>query len=253
MRVISFNCDGISQAHKNGALEWLASQEADIICLQNIQENEAEFEDRYFIEGYYCYSYCAQETHMMAGVAFYMRKPPKAVIKSLGFSSFCTEGRFIQADFQNISIVNLFIPSLILGYDRDYKYKFLNSLSSQISKIKRKRRQFIICGSWDIPHKDIDAAPQAIESLHVHNTEQTWIDSMFKLGFFDAYRTVDPTSCNYTWWKSEELRNNDIGARVDYQVVTDEVNRSVLNAGIYSSKNFSTHAPVIVDYDLELN
>ena len=252
MRVISFNCDGISQAHKNGALEWLFSQEADVICLQNIQEDEASFEDKYSIKGYHCYSYSAQETQMIAGVAIYIKEQPKAVIKSLGFSSFCTEGRFIQTDFQNTSIINLFIPSLILGYDRDYKYNFLNSLSSQLSKIKRKRRQFIICGSWGIPHKRIDATPEAIKALAIHDTEQNWIDSMFRLGFFDSYRTVDPNSCNYTWWQNDECRKNNIGARIDYQVVTDELNRSVLNAGIYSSKNFSTHAPVIVDYDLEL-
>ena len=156
MRVINFNCEGIKSAREKGLFDWLVEQDADIICLQDTREDEQVIEDQYALDGYFVYAFSGYNRPERGGVAIYTRHAPKAIISGLGFPESDETGRYLQADFDKISIVSLFVPE---GADDDglnFKYRFLDGYSHHLSKQRRKRREFIMSGTWNIAHRKID-------------------------------------------------------------------------------------------------
>ncbi|MDD7804600.1 MAG: exodeoxyribonuclease III [Endozoicomonas sp. (ex Botrylloides leachii)] len=257
MRVISFNCEGISCAKEKGLFKWIMQQDPDIVCLQDIQEDdEIMSSDTYQIEGYLCYSFSGYNRPLSGGVCIYTRQPPKAIITGLGYPESDDTGRYIQADFDKISISNIYIPE---GKDDDsqhFKYKFLDGYSQNLSRQRRKRREFIMTGTWNIAHRKIDVFNwrESEKKSGFKEAERNWMEGLLNdMNFFDAYREVDQEPNQFTWWQDEYMRQNNIGMRLDYHIITAGMRQRVLNGGIYKGQMFSSHAPVIIDYDWELN
>lgn len=257
MRVISFNCEGIRNAKDQGLFDWLIEQDADVICLQDIRETEYAMEsEEYQLGDYFCYSYGGYNRNSQGGVAIYTKQAPKAIISGLGYPEADESGRYLQADFDKISIANIYVPE---GYDEDsqnFKYRFLDGYSHNLHKQRRKRREFIMAGTWNIAHRKIDVANwrDAVQISGFQDAERSWMKGLLSdMGFFDAYREVDRESFKFTWWKDQFLRTNNEGMRLDYHIITAGMRHRVLNGGIYKTQLFSSHAPVIIDYDWELN
>lgn len=256
MRVISFNCEGLKRAKEKGLFDWLADQDADVICLQDTRETECSMaEDQYQMDGYFCYAYYGCNETERGGAAIYTRQAPKAVISGLGCPEVDETGRYLQADFDKMSIVNVYVPE---GYDeasQNFKYRFLDAYSHNLNKQRRKRREFIMCGTWNIAHRKIDIYDwqTAEEVSGFKASERNWMEGLLgDMGFYDAYREVDQEPGKYSWWQDESLRRDNIGMRIDYQIITSGVRNKVLNGGIYKAQGFSFHAPVIIDYDWDL-
>ncbi len=257
MRVISLSVDGIRQAAEQGFYNWLANQDADIICIQDIRAWEGQLYDQeelFFPTGYHGYFFDAVDENF-SGVAIYCRKPPKAIMTGLGFSSADLEGRYIQADYDEISIGSLLAPTATnQTQSQENKIQFFDDLQAHLNKITRKRRKYIICGNWNIAHTKKDV--QNWES-NQHNSgflphEQQWMDQLYnQLGYVDAFRCCISDSDEYTWWPTGTHGNGD-GWRVDTQVVSNSFKPRIEYASIYKNQQFSSHAPVIVDYDYEL-
>lgn len=257
MRIISLCVDGIHQAAQRGLYQWLASQDADIICLQNLKALEYELDAPEFqLDGYFAYVFDSGEKHTN-GVAIYTRQQPKALIFGLGFSSGVDmQGRYLQADFEDLSIGSLLAP-MSKGdlASEEVKVQFFDDMQTHLHKITRKRRQFIFCGHWGMAHKHAD-----VENWQQHHNtpgftehEQQWMQQLFtQLGYSDAFRKVNRDSDEYSWWPEGEVGEGD-GWRTDYQVVSEELASRVEYAVIYKNQAFSSHLPVIVDYDLELD
>ncbi|WP_330926363.1 exodeoxyribonuclease III [Candidatus Sororendozoicomonas aggregata] len=257
MRVISFNCEGIKNASEKGLFDWLKEQDADVICLQDTREKDIVIEsDAYQLDGYFCYPYEGYNRTEHGGVALYTRHPPKAIITGLGYPEADESGRYQQADFDKISIVNIYVPE---GHDEEsqnFKYRFLDGYSHNLNKQRRKRREFVMTGTWNIAHRKIDVAKwrESEELSGFQSAERNWMEGLLgDMGFCDAYREVDRESGKYTWWPDEFLRHDNLGMRLDYQIITSGMRHRVLNGGIYKSQLFSNHAPVIMDYDWELS
>ena len=256
MRIISLCVNGIHQASQRGLYDWLTSQDADIICLQNIkaQEHQLEWQPEFELEGYFAYFFGDSEPNSN-GVAIYTRQMPKALMYGFGFASGeDMKGRYLQADFDKISIGSLLAPAGITGsLTQEVKRLFFNDLQSYLDKISHKRRSYIICGNWNIAHADNDLENQQNyrEDSGFLTSERSWMNTLFgDLGYTDAFRRGNTDSDEFSWWPAGEIGQGD-GWRVDYQVASRDLAASVEYAVMYKAKAFSAHAPVIVDYDIE--
>lgn len=254
MRIISLSVDGIFQAAKRGLYDWLASQDADVICLQDLRALEYELDhDTFHPEGYFSYFFDSGTKHYN-GVSIYTRHQPKALIYGLGFSSGVDmEGRYLQIDYENISIGSLLAPSAFSETEsQEVKIQFFDDLQALLHKVTRKRRQFIICGNWCMAHtnKDVEHADRNTDQSGFLSHEQQWLDQLYtQIGYADAFRVAVSDSGEYTWWPSGNIGEGG-GWRTDFQVISNELERRVENAAIYKTKAFSSHLPVIVDYDI---
>jgi exodeoxyribonuclease-3 len=157
MRVISINVNGIHSAIEQGLLDWLAVQNADVICLQDTRVSAYEMEaPEVQLHGYFCYA-CDAEQPEQGGVAIYTRIQPKAIITSLGFETADRYGRYIQADFDKVSIASVLMPSGYKGEDElNQKFKFMDDFARYLDKQRRKRRDYIYCASLFIAHNKLD-------------------------------------------------------------------------------------------------
>ena len=256
MRIISLCIDGIHQASDRGLFSWLASQEADIICLQNLkaQEHQLEWQPQFELEGYFAYFF-GDVTPESNGVAIYTRQMPKALMYGFGFASGeDMKGRYLQADFNRFSIGSLIAPAGITGTpSQEIKRNFFNDLQGHLEKISHKRRNYIICGNWNTAHRDVDIenSQKYLEESGFLTSERSWMNTLFNdLGYCDAFRHGNSDTDEFSWWPTGQIGQGD-GWRVDYQVASREVAAMVEYAVMYKARSFSAHAPVIVDYDID--
>ncbi len=256
MRIISLSVDGIHQAAQRGLYEWLSEQDADIVCLQDLRALECELDhDIFHPEGYNAYFFDSGIKHYN-GVAIYSRHQPKALIYGLGFASGVDmEGRYLQADFEHISIGSLLAPSANTELESlEVKVKFFDDLQAHLHKITRKRREFVFCGNWQMAHKSSDVKNAKVneENAGFLAHERLWMDQLFnQIGYIDAFRAVNKDSDEYSWWPSGEIGKGD-GWRTDLQVISEGLKPRVEYGVIYKNRAFSSHLPVIMDYDIEL-
>lgn len=256
MRIISLCVDGIRQAAQQGLFDWLTSQDADIICLQDLQAQEHELEGypQFELDGYFSYFF-GSSTPNANGVAIYTRHMPKALMYGFGFASGeDMNGRYLQADFEHISVGSLLTPMGETGKpSQEIKRKFFEDLQAHLQKITHKHRNYIICGNWNIARSEIDVEnPDACrEKSGFLISEQQWMNALFgDIGYADAFRRGNTDHDEYSWWPSGEIGQTG-GWRVDYQVVSRNLAPKVEYAVMYKAKSFSSHTPVIVDYELE--
>jgi len=255
MRVISLCVDGIHQAAQRGLYDWIEEQDADIICLQDLRALEYELDDAVFHpDGYFSYFFDSGVKHYN-GVAIYTRFQPKALIYGLGFSSGVDmEGRYLQVDFERYSIGSLLAPSAFSEMEsQEVKIKFFDDFQALLHKITRKRRHFIFCGNWAMAHskKDVENWENNVNQSGFLPHEQQWMNQLFRqIGYADAFRLAVPDGGEYSWWASGEVGRGD-GMRVDYQVISQALAKKVEYAALYKTREFSSHLPLIVDYDID--
>jgi exodeoxyribonuclease III len=254
MKVISFNANGIRAAARNGFYEWLALQDADFIC---IQETKAQIdqlipEEVFYPTNYFCDYYSAQKKGY-SGVAIYARDKPLKVVKGMGFDYCDNEGRYIQFDYPNLSVISLYLPSGTSGDERQVvKYDFLEKFAKHLSQLKNEGRQLIICGDYNIAHKQIDLKNWRGNQKNSGflPQERAWMDELFgSMGFVDAFRVHNQEEDQYTWWsyRSRAWEKN-VGWRIDYQVITPGLLQYVVDSRIFREARLSDHAPLMMEY-----
>lgn len=257
MRIITCNVNGIRSANRKGFFRWMAEQAADIVCLQETKAQVQQLgEEIVDIPGYRSWFFDAEKKGY-SGVAVYSRHEPVSVQAGLGWPDMDAEGRYLQLDFPGLSVVSLYLPSGSSGEARQkVKFDFLDRFMLHLRGLRRKRREFVLCGDWNIAHRKID-----LKNWRSNQTnsgflpeERAWMDLLFgKAGYVDAFRQVNPEPENYTWWSNRgRAWENNTGWRIDYQVVTPGLRESVRDAAIYKDERFSDHAPLTIDYGFDL-
>ncbi|MEJ2396757.1 MAG: exodeoxyribonuclease III [Gammaproteobacteria bacterium] len=257
MRVISANVNGIRSAEKKGFFTWLSRQRADVVCIQETKAQEHQLHAEIFYpKNYHCYYFDAVKKGY-SGVAIYCKQEPDQVITGLGWDHADTEGRYIQADFGKLSVASFYLPSGSSSEERHAnKLRFMDRMLDELKAMRRKRRDYIICGDWNTVHKEIDIRNFRSNQRNSGCTpeERAWMDKLFgEVGYVDAFRVVDTRPEQYTWWSNRgQARAKNVGWRIDYQVITPGLKDSVKKASIDKEKWFSDHAPQIIDYDIEV-
>ena len=255
MKIITINVNGIRSAYKKGLLDWMYRQHADVIC---IQETKAQFyqlpDELQSPSGYYAF-YNDAVKKGYSGVALYSSKKPDAVSYDLGWEQADTEGRFIQADFGRLSVVSIYIPSGSSSEERQsIKFGFMKRFMPVLKGMRRKRREYILCGDWNIAHKEIDLKNWRGNQKNSGflPEERAWLDDVFnKVGMVDAFRVVNGESDQYTWWSNRgQAWAKNVGWRIDYQIITPGLKDKVSSAEIYKKQRFSDHAPLIMEYGI---
>ena len=257
MRVISINVNGIRAAHRKNFFIWLQKQDADIVCVQETKAQVEQLTEEIIKpKGYYSYFNDALKKGY-SGVAIYSRIEPDKIIDKIGWKEADDEGRYLQANFGKLSIVSLYLPSGSSSEERQIiKFDFLDRFISILKKMRRQKREYIICGDWNIAHKKIDIKNWKGNQKNSGflPEERSWLDNLFnKLGMVDSFRVVNQEAEQYTWWSNRgQAWAKNVGWRIDYQIVTPGLKDKIRTASIYKDERFSDHAPLIIDYDLKL-
>jgi exodeoxyribonuclease-3 len=257
MRVISINVNGIRAAHRKNFFIWLQKQDADIVCVQETKAQVEQLTEEIIKpKGYYSYFNDALKKGY-SGVAIYSRIKPDKIIDKIGWREADDEGRYLQANFGKLSIVSLYLPSGSSSEERQtIKFDFLDRFISVLKKIRRQKREYIICGDWNIAHKKIDIKNWKGNQKNSGflPEERSWMDNLFnKLGMVDSFRVANQEAEQYTWWSNRgQAWAKNVGWRIDYQIVTPGLKDKIRTASIYKDERFSDHAPLIIDYDLKL-
>ncbi len=255
MRIITLNCNGIRSAAGKGLFQWLPEQNADIVCLQETKAQEHQLDDEKFRPaGYHCRYYDA-ERKGYSGVAIYSRREPRQVIRGIGVAEFDGEGRYLEFQFDRLSVVSLYLPSGSAGPERQAsKFRFLDVFLPHMKKLMRRDRQYILCGDFNIAHRQIDLKNWRSNQKNSGflPEERAWLDRVFgELGWVDTFREVDPRPEQYTWWSNRgESWTKNVGWRIDYQIASPQLKGAARAATIVKDRRFSDHAPLVMDYGL---
>ena len=257
MRIITLNANGIRSAGRKGMFDWIERQAPDVVC---VQETKAQLdqlsEALYHPKGFHCYYYDAQQKGY-SGVAIYAKRKPDRVVIGYGSREFDREGRYLEAQFGPLSVVSVYLPSGSSGEERQRaKFRFLDEFMPYLTTLKRKRRDYVLCGDWNIAHKELDLKNWRSNRKNSGflPEERAWLDRLFgEVDYVDGFREINQEADQYTWWSNRgQAWAKNVGWRIDYQILSPRLRGSVLRADIFKQQRFSDHAPLIMDYDLKV-
>ena len=253
MRVLTLNVNGIRSAAKKGLFRWLAKQDADVVCLQEIKAQEADLAGGEFVLAGFSGHFCCAKKKGYSGVALYSRHKPAKLVRGFGVREFDDEGRYLEAQFGKLAVVSLYMPSGSAGPHRQAsKFRFLGKFFSHLKELRRKGGEIILCGDWNIAHKEIDLRNWRSNQKNSGflPQERAWLTRVFdELGFVDVFRKLNVRPDQYTWWSARgQAYANNVGWRIDYQVATPGIARTAHREAIHRAPRFSDHAPLTIDY-----
>ena len=257
MRVVTLNVNGIRSAASKGFFDWLGRQQADVVCVQETKAQVAQLTDPVFWpRGYHC-TYFDARAKGYAGTALYAKREPQRLERGFGAPEFDGEGRYLEAQFAHLTVVSLYLPSGSAGPHRqESKFRFLEAFMPHLRRLQRRRKPTILCGDWNIAHRPIDLKNWRSNQKHSGflPEERRWLDELFGGGrYVDAFRVVNDEADQYTWWSNRgEAYAKNVGWRIDYHVTSAALRDRIRRAAIYKERRFSDHAPLIIDYDVEL-
>ncbi len=256
LRIITLNLNGIRSAERKSLLPWLVRQKADYVCVQELKAQAADMTAEMLNPAGYTGYFHYAEKKGYSGVGVYARKQPDQVIEGLGIKDIDAEGRYLELVSGKLSIVSVYLPSGSSGEHRQAaKFRFMKKFLPHLRKLAHADRNVILCGDWNIAHKEIDLKNWRSNQKNSGflPEEREWLTRVFNdLGWVDVYRRLYPeaTGEGYTWWSNRgQSWAKNVGWRIDYQVATEGVGRKAKKAAIYKEQRFSDHAPLIIDYD----
>jgi len=253
-RIITANVNGIRAAERKGFFAWMKTQNADVVCVQEIKAQEDQLDDKFYPKGMHTY-YKPAERKGYSGTGLYCKYKPDRVIFS-PWEDIDFEGRFIRADFRNLSVISIYIPSGSSKQERqDYKMNFMiERFMPYLKKLQEDGRQYIVCGDINIVHKEIDIKNFASNKNRSGclPEERAWMEQLFtEAKFIDAFREINQEKHQYTWWSNRgQAWANNTGWRIDYQILSANLKDTPQRVEIYKNERFSDHSPLIIDYNL---
>lgn len=250
MKILSYNVNGIRAALNKGFASWLKATQADVICLQETKALKEQVETQFLSDfGYYHYWFSAQKKGY-SGVAIFTKQKPLNVVYGSGIEHMDNEGRILRVDFEEFSIMSLYLPS---GTNPDrllYKFKFMNEFKEYVDQLKKEFPNIIICGDYNICHQAIDIH-DPIRNQTVSGflpEERAWLDQFLKSGFIDSFRYLNPEPHQYSWWSYRaNARNNNKGWRIDYALVSKPLQSSIQKSYLLPQAKHSDHCPVGIE------
>ena len=259
LKLISLNLNGIRSAATKGVFDWLAGQQADVVCLQELKAQLSDLTPAMQApDGMKGWFHCAEKKGY-SGVGIYARRPPDRVIEGIGDAEFDGEGRYLRADWGNLSVISLYLPSGSSSPERQAaKFRFMDLFYPRLAALRAEGREIILCGDWNIAHREIDLKNWKSNQKNSGflPEERTWLTRIFdELGWVDVYRRLYPDVGEqaYTWWSNRgQAWAKNVGWRIDYQIASPGVAAKALRASVFKDQRFSDHAPLTVDYDWTL-
>ncbi|MDP2881786.1 MAG: exodeoxyribonuclease III [Azonexus sp.] len=256
LRIISLNLNGIRSAWSKNVLPWAVSQNADIFCLQELKAQLPDLTPEMMVpDGMHAFYHCAEKKGY-SGVGIWSKQPPDRVVEGFDGGEFDAEGRYIRADFDNLSVISLYLPSGSSSPERqEAKFRFLDIFFPEMLALRAEGREIVLCGDWNIAHQAIDLKNWKSNQKNSGflPEERAWLSRVFdEQGWVDVYRRLYPDAGEtaYTWWSNRgQAWAKNVGWRIDYQIATPGIAASAEKAEVYKAERFSDHAPLIIDYN----
>lgn len=255
MKLVSWNVNGVRANHKKGAWQWLIDESPDIFMLQETKAHPDQMPDEVRDPlGYFPYFDHSKLKKGYSGVALYSKIEPLHVEHGLGIEEFDNEGRTIIAEFEKYVVITSYFPNGGGGQDRlDYKMRYYDAFLKMINKYKKQGKSVIFCGDVNTAHTEMDIARPKENSNRTGflPIEREWIDKVIKDGFKDVWRDLYPKKVQYSWWDMKtRARERDIGWRIDYFFVSEDIADKVTRATIHNDVHGSDHCPVSIEIEL---
>jgi exodeoxyribonuclease-3 len=247
LKLLSYNVNGIRAALKKGFAQWLQAANPDVICIQETKALQEQVDTTVFEDlGYHHYWFSAQKKGY-SGVAIFSKKQPKKITYGSGIDHMDFEGRILRVDFDEVSIMSLYLPSGTNVARLDYKFKFMEEFQRYIDALKKEIPNLVICGDYNICHEAIDIH-DPVRNKTVSGflpEERSWLDGFLKSGFIDSFRYLNPEPHHYSWWSYRaNARNNNKGWRIDYALVSAPLKESISRSFLLPEAKHSDHCPV---------
>ena len=252
MKILSYNVNGIRAALNKGFAEWLSSADPDVVCLQETKALEDQVNTDLFEQMGYQHFWHSAQKKGYSGVAILTKTNPLNVQKGTGIEHMDFEGRVIRADYENVSVISLYLPSGT-NLDRlEHKFKFMDDFQVYIDTLKKDYPRLVICGDYNICHRAIDIH-DPVRNKNVSGflpEERKWIDTFINNGFVDSFRYLNPEPHQYSWWSYRaNSRKNNKGWRIDYNLVSENLKNKIKRAYLLPEAKHSDHCPVGVELE----
>jgi exodeoxyribonuclease-3 len=253
VKIISYNVNGIRAALNKGFLTWLKSANPDVICIQETKAHKEQLDLNVFEElGFNHQHWFSAQKKGYSGVAILSKSEPKNVVYGTGIETMDLEGRNLRADFEEFSVMSLYLPSGT-NLDRlEFKLTYMAQFQEYVNQLKREIPNLVICGDYNICHTEIDIH-NPVQNKNTSGflpVEREWIDNFINSGFVDSFRHLNKEPHNYTWWSYRaNARNNNKGWRIDYHMVSEPLKDRIKRAYILPEAKHSDHCPIVVEID----
>ena len=253
MRIITYNVNGIRAAMNKGLVEWLKSAKPDVLCVQEIKANPEQVDLSDFEAlGYHHYWYPAQKKGY-SGVAIFSKIEPNNIEYGCGIKAYDDEGRVLRVEFDSLSVMSVYHPSGSSGDLRqEFKMKWLSDFNGYVQELKKTRKELILCGDFNICHREIDIHnPRAnANTSGFLPEEREWMEQFINTGFIDTFRHFNKDPHHYSWWSYRAgARGKNLGWRIDYNMVTQNLQERLKRAVILPDAMHSDHCPVLLEIE----
>jgi len=250
MKIISYNVNGIRAAIKKGFLEWLKAANPDIICIQETKANKEQVPSEGFdLAGYpYQYWFSAQKKGY-SGVAIFCKEKPNHIEYGTGIETMDFEGRNLRVDFDNVSVMSMYLPSGTNQARLDFKFNYMAQIQDYLINLKKQIPNLIVCGDYNICHEAIDIHNPKMKGVSGFLPEEReWIGNFIENGFIDSFRHLNKEPHHYSWWSYRaNSRANNKGWRIDYNMVSLPLKDAISRAFILPDAKHSDHCPIGVE------
>jgi exodeoxyribonuclease-3 len=250
MKIISYNVNGIRAAIKKGFLEWLKVANPDIICIQETKANKEQVPSEGFdLAGYpYQYWFSAQKKGY-SGVAIFCKEKPNHIEYGTGIETMDFEGRNLRVDFDNVSVMSMYLPSGTNQARLDFKFNYMAQIRDYLINLKKEIPNLIVCGDYNICHEAIDIHNPKMKGVSGFLPEEReWIGNFIENGFIDSFRHLNKEPHHYSWWSYRaNSRANNKGWRIDYNMVSLPLKDAISRAFILPDAKHSDHCPIGVE------
>lgn len=253
MKIITYNVNGLRAALTKGFADWLKEENPDVLCLQELKLQPDQYPGEVFNAlGYQSYIHCAQKKGY-SGVAILCKQKPDHVEYGMGIDQYDAEGRFIRADFGDLSVVSVYHPSGTSGDERQaFKMGWLDAFQRYVLDLEKKRPKLVLCGDYNICHEPIDIHDPVRNATNSGflPEEREWMTGFLSSGFIDSFRTLYPDKQQYTWWSYRfNSRAKNKGWRIDYCMTTESLRSSLKSARLLNEVVHSDHCPMALEME----
>lgn len=251
MKIISYNVNGIRAAVSKGLLDWLGAEQPDIFCIQESKAQPEQIDTTAMSAlGYHSYIHSADKKGY-SGVCIFSRKEADKVVAGMGDPRYDSEGRVLRADFGDLTVVCVYVPSGTTGDVRqDFKMDFLEAFLPWMERLRSERPNLVVCGDYNICHHpiDINHPERQVGVSGFLPEEREWMDRWEASGMIDSFRVFDSSPEKYSWWSYRfGARERNAGWRIDYHWVSTPLKDRLTGARILTEAVHSDHCPVSVE------
>lgn len=247
MKIISYNVNGIRAALKKGFIDWLKAANPDVLCIQETKAHKEQLDLTLFEEAGYAYNYWfSAQKKGYSSVAVLCKTEPNHVEYGTGIESMDFEGRNLRVDYDDYSIMSLYLPSGTNDARLDFKLNYMDEFQEYVNELKKTIPNLIICGDYNICHEAIDIHNPKMKGVSGFlPVEREWIGNFIDSGFIDSFRHLNKEPDNYSWWSYRaNARNNNKGWRIDYCMISEPLKDKLERAFILPEAKHSDHCPI---------